>query len=66
MIAKSLTFLFHHIRTVPTITDAIAMPCENHFQIVGAKRVPASKRRRKRVCKTPFLFENQKKKSPMR
>jgi len=28
---------------VSTITDAIAMPCENHSQIVAAKRAPASR-----------------------
>src|SRR5579862_952624 len=32
---------FHHIRTVPTITDTIPALCEDHFQIAGAKRVPA-------------------------
>jgi hypothetical protein len=36
------TFI-HHIRTVFTITDTIPMPCENHSQIVRAKRVPASR-----------------------
>jgi hypothetical protein len=35
--------LFHHIRAVTTITDTIPMPCENHPQIVKAKRVPASR-----------------------
>jgi hypothetical protein len=34
---------FHHIRPVPTITDAIATQCKNHFQIVAAERVPASR-----------------------
>jgi hypothetical protein len=34
---------FRHIRTVSTITDSIATLCEDHFQIVGAKRVPASR-----------------------
>jgi len=32
---------FHHIRTVPTITDTIPALCEDHFQIAGAKRVLA-------------------------
>ena len=35
--------LFHHKRTVFTITDTITVPCENHSQLVGAKRVPASR-----------------------
>jgi hypothetical protein len=34
--------IFHHNRLVSAITDAIVMQCENHSQIVGAKRVPAS------------------------
>jgi hypothetical protein len=34
---------FRHIRTVSTITDNLARLCEDHFQIAGAKRVPASR-----------------------
>jgi len=33
----------HHIRAVSTITDSIPTSCENHSQIVAAKRVPASR-----------------------
>jgi hypothetical protein len=35
--------LFHHIRTVFTITDNTCVPCENNAQIAKAKRVPASR-----------------------
>lgn len=35
--------ILHHNRLVSAITDAIVMQCENHSQIVGAKRVPASR-----------------------
>jgi hypothetical protein len=37
-----LSISFHHIRTVTPITDAIPMPCENHYQIAAAKRVPGT------------------------
>jgi hypothetical protein len=37
----SISSLIHHIRAVTTITDTIPTPCENHSQIVAAKRVPA-------------------------
>jgi hypothetical protein len=52
--------LFHHIRAVSTITDAIPAQCENHSQILGAKAVPAF--RGGQLSKEPFnlLFENQK------
>jgi len=64
---RSTAHLFHHIRAVSTITDSIPIPCENHSQIVEAKRVPVS-RGGEALPKAAFcsLFENQKQKTPMR
>lgn len=45
--------LFHHILIVSTITDSIAMPCNNHTRIVAAKRVPASRGKGKNFGNEP-------------
>jgi hypothetical protein len=60
-------YLFDHIRAVSTITDSISVPCNNHSQIVAAKRVPPS-RGGQSLPKAAFypLFENQKQKWPLR
>jgi hypothetical protein len=47
---------------VTTVTDTVALPGDNHLQIVGAKRVPASRGGANASARTSFdvLFENQK------